>query len=82
MCNKPYHDSPSRAKAPLELIHADLMEQPIESYHKYKWCLVVLDDFTSFATVFLLRNKSETMQCMQHYVDMMENQTNLKVKKF
>jgi hypothetical protein len=49
-----YENSESRAFQKLELVHGDLMEMPIESYHRYKWCLVLLDNFTSFVTVFLL----------------------------
>jgi hypothetical protein len=67
-----YEISENRATEKLELIHGDLMEMPIESYHWYKWCLVLLDDYTSFVTVFLLRSKSETMQHMKHYIDMIE----------
>jgi len=82
MHDKTYHSSEKRASLPLELIHADLMEFPVESYHRKKWCLIVLDDYSSLATTFLLRSKSETMQCMKHYVSMMEVHTDYKVKKF
>ena len=33
---------------------------------------ISVTDFTSFVTVFLLRSKSETMQHMKHYIDMIE----------
>jgi len=82
MHNKAFSESEKRANKPLELIHADLMELPVESYHRKKWCLVILDDYSSYANVALLRSKSETMQFMKVYVSMMENQFNMKVKKF
>src|SRR6266568_3859302 len=77
-----YKSSEKHAKWLLELIHADLVEFPIESYHKKRWVLTILDDYSSYAHVALLHSKSETMQYMQSYVTMMENQTNKKLKIF
>jgi Integrase core domain len=41
--------SATRAKAAFERIHSDLKSFPVESYHKYKYFLSFLDDFSSFA---------------------------------
>ena len=82
MHDQTYTGSEKRANQPLELIHADLMELPLESYHRKRWCLVILDDYTSYAHVALLRSKSDTLQFMQYYVTMMENQFSKRIKKF
>ena len=43
MHNKPFPPSEKRALKPFDLIHADLIELPIRSYHKKKWvCTVTL----------------------------------------
>jgi len=82
MHSKSYPSSESRSTEPLELIHADLMEMPMVSYHKNKWCLVIVDDYSSHVTISALRSKSDTYEQMQHYVTMMENQYNTKIKRF
>src|ERR1700759_2959721 len=82
MHDRSYKSSESRAFEPLELIHADLMEMPINSYHGKRHVLVLLDDYSSFATIYLLRSKSETLQHVKHYASMMENQLNTKIKQF
>ena len=82
MHNKSFPISNKRASKPLELIHADLLELPIESYHRKKWCLMLLDDYSSFAHMALLRSKSETLTAVQSYIKLMENQHDIKVKYF
>ena len=54
MHNKPYKNSTSRATSKLELIHADLMELPVESHYRQKYALLMLDDYSSYATCALL----------------------------
>ena len=41
----PFEDSTSRASSKFELIHSDLKELPITSYHKYKYFVTFLDDY-------------------------------------
>jgi hypothetical protein len=41
MHNKPFPPSTKRALKPFHLIHVDLEELPILSYHKYKWACIV-----------------------------------------
>ena len=38
-------------------IHSDLKSFPVPSYHKYKYFIVFLDDYTLFAWITLLRDK-------------------------
>ncbi|KAJ3016243.1 hypothetical protein NUW54_g845 [Trametes sanguinea] len=41
--------STRRASQPFELIHSDLKSFPVDSYHKYKYAIMFLDDHTSHA---------------------------------
>ena len=46
--------SATRVKATFECIHSDLKSFPVESYHKYKYFVSFLDDFSSFPWIVLL----------------------------
>ena len=63
MHNKPFPPSEKRALKPFNLIHADLIELPIRSYHKKKWVCMLMDDYSSYAYCFLLRSKEENLCC-------------------
>ena len=73
MHNKPHLVSEKQAKHALDLLHADLLELPIESYHKKRWCLLVLDDYSSYSYMALLQSKSETFENIKQIVQTMEN---------
>jgi hypothetical protein len=62
MKTQPYKESLKRASKPLEMIHMDLMECPIQSYHKYKYICVVVDDFSSYTWIGLLSLKSDALK--------------------
>ena len=49
MHNKSCPVSGRRASQPFDLIHADLIELPIRSYHKKKWACMLMDNYSSFA---------------------------------
>jgi len=49
MSNRPFPANPRRANAPFELIHSDLKSFPIESYRRFKYVIIFLDDYTSNA---------------------------------
>jgi hypothetical protein len=49
--------SATRVKAAFECIHSDLESSPVESYHKYKYFVSFLDDFSSFTWIVLLWDK-------------------------
>ena len=53
MHNKPFTPSMKCGLKPFHLIHADLVELPILSYHKYKWACMLLDDHSSYAYCYL-----------------------------
>ena len=55
-----FPDSSTHAKALFTLIHSNLKTLPILSYHKYKYIVTFLDDFTSHGWVTFLKNKAAT----------------------
>jgi len=59
--NKMFPSTKTRANKPFELIHLDLKSFPIESYHKYKYAIVFLDDFSSNAWTINLCTKDAAL---------------------
>jgi histone deacetylase 1/2 len=51
----PFATSTTSTKRPFELIHCDMWALPVESVSGFKYFLVLLDDFTHFLWIFLLR---------------------------
>ena len=73
------HDSVTE---PLQLLHIDLCgPSAIESLHKKKYILVIVDDFTRFTWVFFLRLKSETANELINFIKLVELQLRTPVRK-
>ena len=72
-----FEDSTSCASKPFELIHSDLKELPVLSYHHYKWFVTFLDDFTSYGWIVLLRKKSDTATAINDFLAMACTQYNV-----
>ena len=72
MHNKPFPPSEKRALKPFDLIHADLIELPIRSYHKKKWVCMLMDDYSSYAYCFLLRSKDETYTAVKQFLELIK----------
>ena len=56
----PFYTSSTKTNRPFQLIHCDLWTSPLPSVSRYKYYLVVLDDFTHYLWTFPLRAKSDT----------------------
>ena len=82
MHNKPFPPSEKRALKPFNLIHADLIELPIRSYHKKKWVCMIMDDYSSYAYCFLLQSKYETYTAVKSFLELVKTQHNMIVKQF
>jgi len=54
-----FPDLQSRATKPFQQIHSDLKSFAVESYHRYRYLISFLDDFTSNAWVILLCRKDD-----------------------
>ena len=84
MSKTPYPPSETKTSHPLELVHFDLTG-PIkpQSFHsKKRYVLVIIDDFTHYVWAFGLRAKSDATDVIQHWVTLVQNQFNQKVKRF
>jgi transposase InsO family protein len=82
MTNKSFPPSSERANEPFELIHSDLKSFPIESYRKYKYTIVFYDDYSSNAWTINLRTKDAALPATKHFIAMVENQYNGKIRKW
>lgn len=71
----PYQNSTSRANIPFEFIHFDIWGPlDITSIHGHKYFLTVLDDFTRYTWITLLKSKAEVSHHVQHFIALVENQ--------
>ena len=71
--------SQSQATKPFEIVHIDLKSFPVLSYHKYKYIVTFLDDYTSHGWVVCLKFKSEVKSMMKQFTALIKNQFNLTV---
>ena len=71
-----------KSKNKLERIHTDLCgPMSVLSKGKKLYFMTFTDDFTRRAFVYFIRLKSEAKQKIQEFVEVMENQTGVRVKK-
>jgi transposase InsO family protein len=74
--------SATRVKAAFECIHSDLKSFPVGSYHKYKYFVSFLDDFSLFAWVVLLQDKASAILALKQFLAMVRNQYNMTIKEW
>jgi len=72
--NKSFPPSKTRATKPFQIIHSDLKSFPTESYHKYKYAIVFLDDYSSKAWTTNLRTKGAALPATKKFIAMVETQ--------
>ena len=56
------------------MVHCNLVEFPIESYYQHKYCLTIIDDYSGYGTICLLRAKSDTPRAFSFWVTWAEKQ--------
>lgn len=79
----PFPNSITNTHAPFELMHADLWDPLATDYilgHRY--FLTLVDKFSRFTWVILLKAKFETKQSVIHFVCLIENQSKTTIKCF
>src|SRR6266571_3806772 len=74
--------SDTRAKAQFERIHSDLKSFPVPSYHKYKYFIIFLNDYTSFAWITLLWDKASAITALKQWLALIKNQFNATIKEW
>ena len=67
MASKSFPDSDSRASKNFELIHLDLKTLPMDSYHKYKYFIVFVDDRTLAYWIQCLKLKSDAFKAITDF---------------
>ena len=75
MPTRSFPSSNKRADKILEMVHCDLVEFPVLSYNRHKYCLTIIDDYSGYGTVCLLRLKSDTATTFSTWVTWAEKQT-------
>ena len=78
----PHTPSESRASAPFERIHSDLKSFPVLSYHKYKYFVSCIDDYTSHAWIILLCQKSAAITVLKQFTAMVKTQYGADIKEW
>ena len=70
--------SNKRVTAPFALVHSNLWgPAPIQSSTGFKYYLVLVDEFTKFTWVYLLKHKSDTLQVFTDFHAMIQTQFSL-----
>ena len=66
--------SDSRATRPLEIIHSDVCgPMQVNSIGGSRYILSFIDDYSRYATIYFLKQKSEVLEKFKNYVQMVEN---------
>ena len=82
MHNLSFPPSKNRTKERLIRIHSDIKSFPLESYHRYKYFISFVDDYTSFAWITLLRAKSSAITALHEFLAMVRNQYGTTIKEW
>jgi transposase InsO family protein len=82
MPSQSHSQSESRASAPFEKIHSDLKSFPVESYHRYKYFISFVDDYTSYAWIITLRTKAAAIFALKHFIALVKNQFGTTIKEW
>jgi hypothetical protein len=82
MPQKAFPPSSSWASAPFDKIHLDLKQFPVESYHRHKYFISFVDNYSSFSWITLLRQKSSTINVLKDFLAMVLNQYGHTIKEW
>ncbi len=74
--------SETKATAPFKCIHSDLKSFPVVSYHKYKYFINFIDDYTSYAWVVLLCEKLAAITALKQFMALVKTQYSTDIKEW
>ena len=77
----PFSKSSARARAPLDLIHTDVVTMPILGNKGERYILTVLDDYSRKAWIFCLQQKNEVGTALKQSRARVELETGRQIKK-
>jgi hypothetical protein len=77
----PFTVSLNKAVSPFDIIHCDIWG-PIstKSIHGYSYFLTIVDDYSRFTWIMLMKSKAETRQKLIDFVNLIDTQHNTKIK--
>jgi hypothetical protein len=81
LMQKSFPQSESQATRVLKLVHSSLFELPVLSYHRYKWVMTMLDDFSSTAYLVMLSSKSNAANQLINMINFLSNLSGQKCLK-
>lgn len=61
-------DSSHRQKHPLARIHIDLFSSGNSSHGGYKYAIVFTDDYSRWRSIFFLKKKSNSLDCLKQFI--------------
>ena len=79
MPNSTFSLNPVHTKKAFELIYSDLKSFPTDSYWKYKYLIIFIDDYTRFAWTLCMQTKSESIKHTHDFIALVSMQHNSKV---
>jgi hypothetical protein len=82
MPSKAFPSSDKRAKKLFDKVHFDLKSFPVESYHKYKYFITFIDDYSSFSCIVLLHNKALAINALIQFLAIVKNQFSNTIKSW
>ena len=69
------------ASKPLELVHSDVWgPASVISINDFRYYLVLIDEYSKFIWVYLLKNKSNVFDIFKYFKAYVENQLNTSLK--
>lgn len=79
----PFGDSETVTTKTCELIHADTCgPMEVTSIGGSKYFVILKDDFSSYRTVYFVKNKFQIKNCIEDFINKAENMTQNKIKTF
>ena len=77
----PFNKSEFYSTKPLELIHTDVYDLAlITSVNHFRYYLILIDDYTKFTLMYLLKYKSDVFDIFKYFKAIVENQLNSTIK--
>ena len=71
----PFPISTNKVTKPFQLVHADLWgPAPSVSLNGFRFYLVLVDEFTKFTWVYLLKHKSDTFAIFKQFTALIQTQ--------
>jgi hypothetical protein len=81
-CRLPFHISYNKAENPFDLIHCDLWGKYRTSSHSgCHYFLTIVDDYSRGTWVYLLKEKTEVLRILTNFINMINTQFNVKIKR-